>query len=164
MDRCACGRSSPYSGHRLSVSLGTTLLAIWIVLRVSFLAPYLQKEQDATGTTPAGTRTETRAPLREVSGDDNRHQLEGGGNNESSLSRDPTVVMEGGREIPAAYSEAYAIKPIKKSFLQDPDRFRERGNGISLEFQGEPKSGTTWFGRLIVQLALELCGNYNNLW
>lgn len=30
--------------------------------------------------------------------------------------------------------------------------------------KGEPKSGTTWLGRLIPQLALELCGSPTNRW
>lgn len=28
----------------------------------------------------------------------------------------------------------------------------------------QPKSGTTWLGRLVPQLALDLCGSENNLW
>ncbi|CAM9312693.1 unnamed protein product, partial [Hapterophycus canaliculatus] len=38
------------------------------------------------------------------------------------------------------------------------------GKGISLDATGEPKSGTSWLGRLVPQLALELCGNCNNSW
>lgn len=38
------------------------------------------------------------------------------------------------------------------------------GSAISLEALGEPKSGTTWLGRLVPSLALELCGSFNNLW
>lgn len=28
----------------------------------------------------------------------------------------------------------------------------------------EPKSGTTWLGRVVLQLALDLCGSDNNMW
>lgn len=38
------------------------------------------------------------------------------------------------------------------------------GHGISMTATGEPKSGTTWLGRLIPHLALELCGSLTNPW
>lgn len=44
------------------------------------------------------------------------------------------------------------------------DEFRVPGNGIYLDALGEPKSGTSWLGRLVPFLALELCGSFNNLW
>ncbi|CAM9218440.1 unnamed protein product, partial [Laminaria digitata] len=38
------------------------------------------------------------------------------------------------------------------------------GHGISLDAKGEPKSGTTWLGRILPHLSLELCGSWNNQW
>lgn len=38
------------------------------------------------------------------------------------------------------------------------------GTGISLVVKGEPKSGTTWTGRLVAALALHLCGSSTNQW
>ena len=38
------------------------------------------------------------------------------------------------------------------------------GAGIYLDATGEPKSGTTWLGRIVPQIALELCGSQNNKW
>ncbi|CAM9389589.1 unnamed protein product [Scytosiphon promiscuus] len=60
--------------------------------------------------------------------------------------------------------ETALIQPIDIPFLQGPDDWQIPGNGISLDATGEPKSGTSWLGRLIPQLALELCGNSNNSW
>lgn len=39
-----------------------------------------------------------------------------------------------------------------------------KGEGIYLTSSGEPKSGTTWLGRLVVGLCLHLCGNQENTW
>lgn len=44
------------------------------------------------------------------------------------------------------------------------DQWEMAGHGISLSAKGEPKSGNTWLGRLIPQLALELCGSRTNKW
>ena len=37
-------------------------------------------------------------------------------------------------------------------------------SAITITAKGEPKSGTTWLGRLLPQLALELCGSPTNTW
>lgn len=44
------------------------------------------------------------------------------------------------------------------------DEWQVAGHGVSMTATGEPKSGTTWLGRLIPQLALELCGSSTNPW
>ncbi|CAN0325939.1 unnamed protein product [Ectocarpus sp. 6 AP-2014] len=40
----------------------------------------------------------------------------------------------------------------------------KQGYGISLLALGEPKSATTWLGRIVPELAIKLCGSYNNPW
>ncbi|CAN0284169.1 unnamed protein product, partial [Ectocarpus sp. 6 AP-2014] len=60
--------------------------------------------------------------------------------------------------------EADSIKPVAIPFKQKPDEFGERGHGLSLVALGEPKSGTTWLGRMVPSLAIELCGSENNPW
>ncbi|CAM9813034.1 unnamed protein product [Pylaiella littoralis] len=60
--------------------------------------------------------------------------------------------------------EAYSIQPRDIPFLQKKGEWQQRGHGISMLATGEPKSGTSWLGRLIPQLALELCGSPTNRW
>eukprot|EP00903_Cladosiphon_okamuranus_P009203 g8789.t1 len=64
----------------------------------------------------------------------------------------------------ASKGEAYSIQPRDIPFLQEEGHFNNKNSGISLTAKGEPKSGTTWLGRLIPQLALELCGSPLNAW
>ncbi|CAM9813455.1 unnamed protein product [Pylaiella littoralis] len=61
-------------------------------------------------------------------------------------------------------SEAYSIQPRDIPFLQKKGEWQCQGHGISIMATGEPKSGTTWLGRLMPQLALELCGSPTNPW
>lgn len=37
-------------------------------------------------------------------------------------------------------------------------------NYVTMSAQGEPKSGTSWLGRVIPQIAVDLCGSYTNTW
>ncbi|CAM9575258.1 unnamed protein product [Scytosiphon promiscuus] len=59
-------------------------------------------------------------------------------------------------------SEAELIQPIDTPFRQRRGEWERRG--ISLTAMGEPKSGTTWLARVIVELCLQLCGNPENRW
>eukprot|EP00752_Nemacystus_decipiens_P012849 g11376.t1 len=81
------------------------------------------------------------------------------------------VVVAGGKggdrgqehlSISQEESEAESIQPINTPFKQQPDEWEVRG--ISLTATGEPKSGTTWFARVLVELCLQLCGNPENTW
>eukprot|EP00752_Nemacystus_decipiens_P009580 g8560.t1 len=70
----------------------------------------------------------------------------------------------GGADGGAEKNEAYSIKARDIPFLQGKGQWQTKGAGISMTAKGEPKSGTTWLGRLIPQLALELCGSPTNTW
>ncbi|CAN0450242.1 unnamed protein product, partial [Ectocarpus sp. 12 AP-2014] len=77
-------------------------------------------------------------------------------------SKTPSTSNGGGHQ--PDLPEKSSIQPIDIPFLQEPGGWQLPGNGISMDATGEPKSGTTWLGRLVPDLALHLCGNANNSW
>lgn len=60
--------------------------------------------------------------------------------------------------------EAFSIKPNYVPFLFHDGDTDYPESAIFLSAKGEPKSGTTWVGRVIPQLAIELCGSSTNTW
>ncbi|CAN0144840.1 unnamed protein product [Scytosiphon promiscuus] len=59
-------------------------------------------------------------------------------------------------------SETKLIRAIDIPFKYSPGQ--PAGMGISMIALGEPKSGTTWLGRVIVELCVQICGNPENTW
>ncbi|CAM9255875.1 unnamed protein product [Ectocarpus sp. 8 AP-2014] len=62
--------------------------------------------------------------------------------------------------------EETSIQPIDRPFVYTtgPSGLWKQNTGISLLSLGEPKSATTWMGRMIPALAIEICGSRNNPW
>ncbi|CAM9127032.1 unnamed protein product [Ectocarpus sp. 13 AM-2016] len=62
--------------------------------------------------------------------------------------------------------EETSIQAVDKPFIESPGLggLRKQLHGISLVALGEPKSATTWLGRIVPALAIELCGSSNNRW
>ncbi|CAN0313955.1 unnamed protein product [Ectocarpus sp. 6 AP-2014] len=62
--------------------------------------------------------------------------------------------------------EETSIQPVDIPFIQSPGTggLWNQRHGTALLALGEPKSATTWLGRMVPALAIELCGSYNNPW
>ncbi|CAN0070517.1 unnamed protein product [Ectocarpus sp. 12 AP-2014] len=60
--------------------------------------------------------------------------------------------------------EETSIQPVDRPFILGAGGLLKQRHGIALLALGEPKSGTTWLGRVVPALAIELCGSYNNPW
>lgn len=78
-------------------------------------------------------------------------------------NRGPKVSLGAGVGGAAQSGEEYSIQPRNIPFLSKQRNDGAR-NAITIMAMGEPKSGTTWLGRLLPQLALELCGSPSNTW
>ncbi|CAM9389443.1 unnamed protein product [Scytosiphon promiscuus] len=109
-----------------------------------------------------GGRGSASALARDAGGslDEDYHsvRINGGGSGGEMIGARPRL---GARAI---QSEANSIRARDIPFLQAGDEWQREGCGISITAKGEPKSGTTWLGRLMPQLALQLCGSSTNTW
>ncbi|CAM9270241.1 unnamed protein product, partial [Ectocarpus sp. 13 AM-2016] len=68
--------------------------------------------------------------------------------------------------VPHKPHEESSMQSIEMPFIQVPGILgvNKLRYGKSLLALGEPKSATTWLGRMVPALAIELCGSYNNPW
>ncbi|CAM9463136.1 unnamed protein product [Ectocarpus sp. 6 AP-2014] len=158
---------------RFSLGTGTSDIDQDVVLRRRLGAGrgIIHQKNNASKTRNPGaanTRTERRTESNDTSAvhsTQGKHmgtatEKQGGGSGgAASGARTAKVVGDGAQQ-----DEANSIVARDRRFLLKPENWQHEGHGISITAKGEPKSGTTWLGRLMPQLALELCGSSTNTW